>query len=218
MAECTGHTRDGLPCRNWAQAGSDFCASCTGKLHFLETNKVSRHSKFLPKRLLESYQASMEDRDLQALKAEIAMIDARIDDLLSRTETDGDGTIYESLIELANLVTEVWDLGDERLARSRFDQMVGLISRGVHDKRVWEAINENVDLRRKLSEAETKRLATLQQTITVEKAIAMITFMATTMRRIVIKYTPVETQRVILDDLSAELVTITGHGTIVETE
>jgi len=190
--------------------GQDFCRGCTSRIEFLDSNTIGRHSRHLPKRLLESYRASCEDPKLQSLKAELALVDTRIKDLLARMDDDGDGSIYEQIVEVLNTVVAQFDAGQSAMARLTLDEAIRIASVGARESRSWESLGEFVDLRRKLSEAETKREATLHQSITAEQALQLIGFMADAMRRVVMKYVPVEVQRVVLSDLSSEVKVITG--------
>jgi hypothetical protein len=100
-----------------------------------------RYSKVLPVRILARYRQASKDADLTALRSEIALLDARVGDLLTRIDTGESG---------APLVS------------------------GVQDYDAWAAIQELIEQRRKLVDTERKRLITLQQTITAERATLML--------------------------------------------
>ena len=87
---CQFVRKDGSQCGGVALRGTDRCkrhsyGSPAGPLNPAFVH--GRHSKVLPVRLLERYQASLSDPDLLSMRDDIALVDARMQELLSRVET-----------------------------------------------------------------------------------------------------------------------------------
>lgn len=84
-AICGAKTRSGAPCKNPPVTGRERCRMHGGS----QPRGLARHntthgrySKHLPTRLGERYEAALKDPDLLALRDEIAITDARIQELL----------------------------------------------------------------------------------------------------------------------------------------
>lgn len=148
-----------------------------GMVHHNYTD--GKYSSILPRRLLAKYNEAVEDPNLLAMNQEIALIDARMSDLLSRVDTGESGQLWGMIRSVLSQV-QATD-GVEHLVA--LDQLSQLINHGITDYAAWHGIQELVEQRRKLVESERKRLIDLNQTITAEKAIAMITFILETIKK-----------------------------------
>lgn len=140
--------------------------------------KSGRYSKLLPERLVSRYQEACDDGNLTSLREEIALIDARIGELLSRIDTGESGSTWKELQKAYGELSTAIGITDKK---KRGLAMVGpinaigaLINRGNSDAATWDEIYEIVHSRRRLVESEHKRLADMHQMITTERALTMV--------------------------------------------
>lgn len=133
-----------------------------------------RYSKALPARMAGRYQEAMQDTELLALREDVALIDARLADVLSRVDTGESGRFWARL-QVLNA-----DLDDARQSRNATETAAALtalqqtIREGTADYAAWEDVRSLLDQRRRLVESERKRLVEMQQTLTVEKAMLLV--------------------------------------------
>jgi hypothetical protein len=142
-----------------------------------------RHSRVLPKRLLDDYQASRRDPDRLALDNELAIVDARLNDVLARTDSGEAGALWSLLraswkaVEAARRANDpaaldaaLWDHGET-------------IARGQADWLAWSAALDLVERRRRVVDSERKRLVAAQRMISAEQALAMMALLVDVIER-----------------------------------
>jgi hypothetical protein len=164
-------------CRRHATPGAAVCRMHGGKTpkgsastHF----RTGRHSTFVPTRLAAKYRDATKDPELLSLRSELALLDARIAELLGRVDTGESEAIWEAL-------QQAWaafrgaraqqDVPQMHLAVEQLDQ---LMDRKLSDSAAWREIGEAIEQRRKLVQSEQKRLVALQQVITAESALTLM--------------------------------------------
>jgi hypothetical protein len=142
-----------------------------------------RHSQYLPGRLLERYKAARADIDILAMRDEIALLDARLNDLLERVDTGEAGRLWlEARLAYAGVVGAMRS-GDSQAMVASVDRLGLAISAGIGDYAAWEEVHKTLDLRRKIAEAERKRLVDMQQMVTAEEAMNLIGAIAESIKR-----------------------------------
>lgn len=94
MAQCTAKSKQsGQRCKRYAVPGKTVCVMHGGKSPggLASPNlKTGRHSKYLPKNLLGKYKEALADNDLLQLRDEVALIDARLAEVLGKIEAGAD--------------------------------------------------------------------------------------------------------------------------------
>lgn len=92
MARCTAKAKQtGARCKRNATPGRNVCRMHGGKsLRGIDAPnfKTGRYSKCLPDRLAERYEEALNDAELTRLGDEIALVDARLQDVIERLRTD----------------------------------------------------------------------------------------------------------------------------------
>lgn len=137
----------------------------------------------LPKRLLDDYQASIADPDRLVLDAEIAIIDARVNDLLQLVDTGESGRLWSELQKqwMAFQAAEAAKAKpDADQAKWRVGQ---LITEGMAEWTAWNDVISLIDRRRKLVESERKRLVQAQKLVTTDQALALLASLVDAVRR-----------------------------------
>ena len=138
------------------------------------TYKTGRYSKVLPTRLAARYAEAQHDPALLEMREDVALLDARLADLLGRVDTGESGAIWRNL-QAARMEVLAAKKADDRIAQAiALNKLMDLISQGHTDYRAWGEVGSVLEQRRKLVESERKRLQEAQQTLTVEKAMLLI--------------------------------------------
>lgn len=202
---CGAKTRRGVPCPSTKIRANGRCRmhggnSPSGPNH--PNFKDGRYSQDLPTRLAARYQTARADPDLIVLKDEIALVDVRISQLLSRIGKDDSGELWKRVGDAFTKFKGAQARQDTAGAIAALDDLDKLIGKGLGDWAIWKEINEAIEIRRKLSESEQKRLVTLQQFITVEKAMLLIGLISGSVSSIIRKYV---TDQVALSNISTDL-------------
>jgi hypothetical protein len=204
--KCGAKNRQGEPCQRWALAGRTRCRLHGGKSlvgsacpHF----RSGRYSAYVPERLRARYEQAEDDAELLSLRSELALLDARLMDLLSRVDSGESGHLWADL-KRAHREFKIAQRGED-VARmhATLARVEHLIDSAVQDHVAWAEIGGLIEQRRRLAESESKRIVMLQQTITAEQALAM-------MRAIVDILTRHVRDRKVLSDIVVELQRMAG--------
>jgi hypothetical protein len=175
--KCGAKNRRGEPCQRWALAGRTRCRLHGGKSlvgsacpHF----RSGRYSAYVPERLRARYAQAEDDAELLSLRSELALLDARLVDLLSRADSGESGQLWTDLKRAHRAFTMAKRSADVARMQTTLARVEQLIDSAVDDHQVWGEIGELIEQRRRLAESEQKRLVTLQQMMTAEQAMAII--------------------------------------------
>ncbi len=172
MNVCGAKTRAGAQCQN-ASMSNGRCRMHGGSTPTgvaLPQTKHGRYSKHLPTRLAGAYAEAQADGRLLELRDDIALIDARLQDVLGRVDTGESGEVWQRLVKAK---VEVLTAPKEEKT-ARLADLLRLIDEGADDYAAWMDVRSLVEQRRKLVESERKRLVEMQQTITAERAMLLI--------------------------------------------
>lgn len=166
-------------------------------------------SKWLPKRLMEDYRATLDNPDKLVLDEDIALIEARLGDLLRRVDSGESGRLWSELREARQAYAKAKRSKDPVEKDEAINTMCELIDRGHLDSAAWAEIAGFIERRRKLVESERKRLVEAQQVIHVAQAAALMALMVDAVQRHV---RDDRTLRAIVDEYSR----LTGEAVPVE--
>lgn len=184
--QCTAKSKQsGERCKRHAVPGKKVCAIHGGKTpggiaspHL----KTGRYSSHLPGRLMERYQQALHDKDLMNLRHEVALVDTRIAELLEQIERGDLGARWLELKEHFDTITLAVQKQDLGAGRAAFEQIGTLISSGANDYMTWTQISAMLEQRRKLVDSERRWLVDMQQMITSEQAMLLVTAMVSAVR------------------------------------
>ena len=174
--QCGAKTRNGEACKTPAMPNGR-CRLHGGKsLGGLAspTFKHGRYSRVLPARLAARYDEATTDPALLELRADVALLDARLADVLSRVDTGESGALWTTLQNHRRDVLAAKRVGDSVAQAVALNALLETVGQGHADYRAWQEIGALLEQRRKLVESERKRLVEAQQTLTVEKAMLLI--------------------------------------------
>jgi len=191
MAQCTATSkRTGERCGAKAVKGRNVCYHHGGRSLAGPASKTwqnGNRSKYLPNRLLDDYQASLDNPDKLLLDEDIALIESRLADVLRRVDSGESGRIWTELREARRELEAARRIPDKDLRSaaiaSAVNVMCELIDRGSHDSAAWAEVTGLIERRRKLVESERKRLVEAHKMIAVEQALGMMGMLIESVRR-----------------------------------
>lgn len=186
--QCNAKSKStGERCKQPAVAGSTKCRFHGGLTprgvaspHFVH----GRRSKYLPSRLMEHYQEALDDPRLLELRDDIALLDARLAELIGRVSGDVDvGPVrWRELQNLFKAYNAAIQAGKTEDVEAIYAAMFALINKAVSDYAVWDTIQEAIQQRRRLVESERQRLVQMQQMVTAEQAVSAMTALVSAVR------------------------------------
>lgn len=142
-----------------------------------------RYSKHLPTRLLDRYEEARDDAELTELKDDIALIDARLTDLLARVDTGESGAVWAEL-------QRQFQRYDSASADDRADDATLVLTEiretilsGARDEAAWREVMGLLTQRRKTTESERKRLVELSQSVPASQVVVFMTALQDIIRR-----------------------------------
>lgn len=181
MARCTAKSKTtGKRCRQHPKPGFTVCHYHGGGTPVgiatpqFKNGAQSRHHP-LPARMRETYEAGLKDQNLVELRADLALLDARMADVLKRVDTGESGAIWQALKEAQAEADEANRAEDHIALGAALRSIRELIVRGHGDWAAWGEVRSILEQRRKLSESERKREVEAKQVISSERAMALIT-------------------------------------------
>ena len=183
---CGARTRIGTPCGQPGMRPSGRCRMHGGKTPRGLASPHLVHGRFsrdLPTHLLARFEEALADRDLLSLRQDVALLDALITEKLAEVR---DEEVNLDLAPIADLVENIarhvttWDCTRTKLELDRLQQVISSHqdqARGMREVRAL--IKEKAAVVAK----ENRRLAELNQHLTVEQAMVMIRALATSVRQ-----------------------------------
>ncbi len=145
------------------------------------TFTTGRYSKSLPARLLATYEAGLKDQELVSLRKEMALLDARTEELLGKIDIADSGRAWKQLQsrmgDFDRLNRRASRLPEDNPNRGVYlteaadalNEVRSIIDKGLGEWAIWTEIKDNWALRRSLAESERRRLVDMQQMINAEQ-------------------------------------------------
>ena len=174
--QCGAKTRSGEPCKTPAMPNGR-CRMHGGKIprgaaspHFV----TGRYSKDLPTRLAARYEEARNDPDLLNLNAEIQLTYALLGEALKGMDHGESGQLWRSLKDAWETFQDANRAQDKEASRLALIDIGDLIRRGVADAAARSEVLGIIERRRKLVESEGKRRTAMQQMITAERLMVLV--------------------------------------------
>lgn len=139
-----------------------------------------RYSRDFPSRLIGRYEQALADPEVSSVREEIALVDARTSDCLSRVDSKEAGIHWQAV---RKAIADVQGAHDAPTRETAVKQAVDACSLALSDYAAWAEVLDLVERRRKLAETETKRLTAMGQQITAEKAMLLLAAVVDIVRR-----------------------------------
>lgn len=204
---CGAKNRKGLPCSKPPCKGRTRCRLHGGRtpvgvasVHF----KTGRWSRYLPQALARLYEVAENDPFSKSHGPDLNLLDAKIATLLQGMEEGNPG---EKLAKLQNIWSRL-KAGKERNQPTVVSDCLMEVDRlldGPNLSNDWEEIYQCMDLRRKILEAEQKRLKDHQQMIPIEELLILTHFLSDSIKTAVLKHADPGSARTIILDITRDL-------------
>lgn len=168
---CIAVKKDGTPCRAFAVPGMTRCRNHGGMRVSGMDSPMFRHGRYsreCPAGLLEKYVQAENDPDLLSSRSDVALLQARIAELIDRLHGGESGSLWNDLQSEINRLGD-GDSPDPEQMRLAFFAVRNLVRRGASQERQWRELKELIDQKTKVSAAEWKRLIDMRQVITAER-------------------------------------------------
>lgn len=144
--------------------------------------KHGRYSRTLTGTLAERYREATSDPELLSVRDEIALLDARISEVLARIPDREPGTTWKTLrstyVDFRRLLAK----GKKAEAEEAFERLGILIGEGESESVTWAEIGGLIGQRARLSEVETKRLVEARAMIRADELGLLIAGIVDTVR------------------------------------
>jgi hypothetical protein len=123
------------------------------------STRVGKHTRYLPKSLQERYDAAARDPDLVDLRDEIALLDVRIGQLLETLGDTGSPRLWREARARFDAFKAAGTQGKGSVvaARAALQAVDDVLAEGLAASSTWEELRDTIELRRRLSEAQSRR-------------------------------------------------------------
>lgn len=159
VSTCGAKTRSGGACKNSAMENGrcrlhgGLTPRGVDSPHFKTGEHQRRYN--VPERMKKAYLDALNDPELLDLNQSIALIDARIADLLTRVDSGESGTVFKALRSAHHDLEFAVQRSDSKGLLKAMAELDDLIGRGRNDALGWSELRELLDDRRK--HVETKQ-------------------------------------------------------------
>ncbi|HEV2130531.1 MAG TPA: HGGxSTG domain-containing protein [Longimicrobiaceae bacterium] len=203
--QCGARTRTGEPCRAYVVKGRTRCRMHGGRTprgHALPQTRHGRYSRDLPTQLALRVQEAAQDPELLELRDEIALVDARISQLLERLDSGEAGTLWKRQRQALRRYRRAEARRERARQMQLIEEIFALIEAGAEDNEAWGEIGSMMDRRIRLVESERRRLVEMKQMVPTEKVVLFVAAVADAIRRHVKDHA---TRAALTDELAALL-------------
>ena len=145
------------------------------------TFKHGRYSKVLPFGLAERFAASMKDPDLLELRAELALVDSRMEALLAQMRTH-EGGRWSDAAAVYQRIRQARRRRRPADAEAALTELGSLLEQGQSDIESWDQVERFLTLRARIVRVESKRLKDLQQMVTIDRVWTLVAALVQSVR------------------------------------
>lgn len=174
---------EGRRCKNRRAEGKQVCWIHGGStpagaksVHFRHGAR-GRLVRAIPAKYREQFERSLRSPELYSQRPQLALLDARLVELLERM--DG-GDSFASWQELRMLAGEV-RAGGERL-KAALPRMLGVIQRGASEAQRWTDVFGVLEQQRRTAESERRRIDSEREYVTLEDFLTFVALVTTAVR------------------------------------
>lgn len=166
--------------------GREYCRTHGGTRPIGPAHHAYQHgrrSKYIPARLAEKYRESLEDPQLMEFRADAALLQARLHELLETGESlplwDQAQDAFRDYRKAAQRAQQAPAGSDERAEAAAqmteaLNRLESLINRGMADSLRWQEVYRVTEQVGKTKEREHRRLVQSEMVYTAEQLLAMV--------------------------------------------
>lgn len=147
--------------------------------------KHGKYSRYMPERLAAKYIESARDPELLANRQEIAVLDARLAELLGRVDTGASSRLFGKAREAFIGFRNALDRSDKETMQIHLQTLDATLGHAVGDYAAWDDIRQSLETRRKLVETEMRRLEKMQHLHTAEELQSLLSAIAHIAKRVI---------------------------------
>ena len=155
--------------------------------------------------LADKYQLALDDPDYMSMRHEMALTETRLMQLLDSLSSEAPSTHWRKMIVAFAQFKKAQKEGNEAVIAQTYTQMDEILESGYGDEKAWNGILEAMEIKRRLVETEAKSMERLNQTMTVDQAMAFLGTVVSIIRLHV-------NDPVALANISRDLQRMTGPG------
>ena len=205
---CGAKTRSGSKCRNQPVHGNRRCRMHGGQSlagAAAPAFKHGRYSKYLPERLRAQFEEAVSDPELTSLRAELALVELRITVLLRRLNSDESGRPWARLYRTYTELVDARAKGNVPETTKLTLKLGQMLKEGNSQEQLWRELLDTIQRKADVASREWRRMAHLEQFISAERAIVLITAVVDVVKQHV-------TDRQTLSLISREIGALYGPG------
>lgn len=170
---CSAHSkRTGEQCKRTAEPGRTVCRYHGGKSPRGVASPSfvhGRYSRSLTGTLAARYHEATTDPELLSVRDEIALLDARISEVLAKIPDREPGSSWRSLRSTFVAFRAALAKGKTAEANESLDRLGILIGEGENEAVTWTEIGSLIGQRARLSEVETRRLVEARAMLRIDE-------------------------------------------------
>lgn len=138
-------------------------------------------SKYFPsKKLGKIFARSFADPELTRLRKDLAIVETRLVELIQSLSSEESGILWKQLRKKHRELKR--SKPNSKKAPKLLHEIGELIESGASNHSIWKEIGQQIELRRRLLDSETKRVLTAHQVMTAEEVRMLIDTVATLIR------------------------------------
>lgn len=171
--QCGARTRKGVPCKRPPAVGRTRCnlhGGASPKGLSSPNFKHGRYSTDVPTRLAAKYQQAEADPQLLSNRSDIALLTARIGELIRRLHTGESGSLWQRLLKSWDDVNKSTTPEELRTAMAAHGY---ILSQGANDEGVWQELVNTINDKSVLASREHSQLVDMHQMLSAEQALLL---------------------------------------------
>jgi hypothetical protein len=133
-----------------------------------------RYSKAVPDRLSARYEEALSDEDRHDLRDEIALAEAKVDDILRGLEDAQSDSLMLLLLTKERKMSAAQDRGDQERTGALMQEILSLIRQGGDEALAWRDVDRWIARKTRTVEADVRVAVTKRQMISVEEMMAIL--------------------------------------------
>ena len=187
--QCKGKSRrSGERCKQLTEGDSDYCRFHGARIprgprsHFY---KHGGYAKYVPDRMRADVARLAADEKLLDLNQEVALLKARVTDVLKQVDTGESGKAWKALKAAMKDHDRAMRAGDFDTQAEALIEMRKLIGFGTRDWEAWEDLRAVVRDVTRVAESQRKYLLEQHHMITVDAAFVLLDVLVDVVRRTV---------------------------------
>lgn len=164
-----------------------------------------KYSRSIIGNLAGKYEQALADERLLEMRDDIALTDARIQDMLERIDSGENGQTWRDMKKVYKELRRSATQNDQQAFISSLNHMGNLIDSGINEWRQWDELSKAQKHKLDMVVSERKYLESKQQMLTAEEAMAMIAHIVSVVKHEVLTHVEKEIGDKLLASISMKV-------------